>query len=171
MTDQITFKDKIYNFIEKHGRIISSKALVKTFLKADYDDEVIATKIISSIIGNDQRFEYIEYVGWRVSGSRLESIPISKQKFVIFATNIAKTGSWKGRICEASFTKIINAREDTSLHIGFSPYDSGKQFEIKSGNNSQIQEKKYLGIKIKDAYNILKFIEDSIILFFEPLST
>lgn len=163
-------KDNIYDFIEKHGRLVSSTVLVKAFLKSSYDNEALATKIISSIIGYDDRFEYIECAGWSISENKARSILINKQKFVTFAANIHETGKQKGRICEASFIQIVDGKEEASWHISPPSLDSNKHPGTRSGRHHSIRADELPGIKIRDAHKILKFTENAIILFFEPLS-
>lgn len=139
-------KEKIFDFIVEQGSGVSSTVLVKTFLKADYDNESVAHEIISSILGNDERFEYVESLGWFIQENTQKSKRFLKQKFIIFAANIAEDGKYKGRICEASFNRIIKGREESSFHI-----------DPPSG------------IKIKTAREIIRFCEDAFLIFFEPL--
>jgi hypothetical protein len=136
-------KEKIFDFIVEQGPGVSSAALVRTFLKADYDNESVASKIISSVLGDDGRFEYVESLGWIIAEKRKKSTHLLKQKFVIFTANIAEEGKYKGRICVASFNRIINGREESS-------------FQIDPPS----------GIKIKSAREIILFCQNAILIFF-----
>ncbi len=140
-------KEKIFDFIVEQGPGVSSIALVRIFLKADYDNETVASEIISSVLGNDERFEYVDSLGWIITENRKKSTHLLKQKFVVFAANIAEEGKYKGRICEASFNRIINGREESSLQIGPS-----------------------FGMKIKAAREITRFCTKAILIFFGPSS-
>ncbi|MEW5806963.1 MAG: GIY-YIG nuclease family protein [Acidobacteriota bacterium] len=153
--DMREMKDRIHDFIETHGGIVSSVALVKGLLKAHYDSEEAARRIVFSLLKGDNRFKYLEAAGWTVAEDRMKLVPLSERLFVVFAANISESGRWRGMICEASFIKIKNGKEAGSFHIDMPAENSGMQ----------------PGIKIKDARRILRFLEDGIVAFSEPLST
>lgn len=147
-------REKVCDFIARHGNIVSSTALLKTFLKIHCDDEGTARTIILPLLKGDRRFEYIESAGWRLAEQHPSQPSLTDRIYTIFAANIAESGRWKGTICEASFVRIEGKKEQASFHIGLLAQDPVRR----------------PGMTIKDAYRIVEFVKDGVIVHFEPFS-
>ncbi len=151
--DNAAIKRRILHFIKSHGGIASSVTLVSVLLKIHCSDERSATKIISSFLARDRRFVYREAAGWTISDSPDKQLRLDDLPFVIFSARIGQSGRLNGRICEVSFIKIKKMKEESSFHLT-APPDHGKQ----------------KGISISAARQILSFIQETVIVFFEPHS-